>query len=137
MAGIAGPAGYAGARGAQGPTGATGAQGSTGVVSRWTTYREFWFENDRADMHQSDASKASEIAAYMNQNPSLQVGIDNSMDPRNAASGNQSLSDRRVSVVRDALVQAGVPNSRIDTGSFGNSSMRRDGRVEVLIVSRN
>ena len=44
----------------------------------------------------------------MNQNPSLRVGIDGSMDPRGTDPRNQDLSDRRVNTVRDALIQAGV-----------------------------
>jgi len=49
----------------------------------------------------------------MQQNPSLQVGIDGSMDPRGTDPRNQDLSNRRVGAVRDALIQAGVPAYRI------------------------
>ena len=56
---------------------------------------------------------------------------------------NLRLSQRRVATVRDALIQAGVPADRIETGTFGtdrfmcNSSIeqcsQREGRVEVLV----
>jgi outer membrane protein OmpA-like peptidoglycan-associated protein len=69
----------------------------------------------------------------MNQNPSLQIGIDGSMDPRGSDPRDQNLSDRRVSAVRDALVQAGVPSYKILTGAFGDTQLTRDRRVEVLI----
>jgi outer membrane protein OmpA-like peptidoglycan-associated protein len=49
-------------------------------------------------------------------------------DPRD-----QNLSDRRISAVRDALIQAGVPSYKIQTGAFGDARLTRDRRVEVLI----
>ena len=82
-------------------------------------------------------SKVSEIATYMNQNPSLQVGIDGSMDPRGTDPRNQDLSDRRVEAVRSALIQAGVPAHKIQTGAFGDTQLTRDRRVEVLISTSN
>ncbi len=51
----------------------------------------------------SDRSQIKEIAAYMNmnQNPSLQIGIDGSMDPRGSDPRDQGLSDRRGNAVHD------------------------------------
>jgi hypothetical protein len=40
------------------------------------------------------------------------------------------LRNRRVSAVRDALLQAGVPSYKIQTGAFGNPDLPRDRRVE-------
>jgi outer membrane protein OmpA-like peptidoglycan-associated protein len=105
------------------------------VVDRWTSFREFSFEFNRADIQASDTSKVSEIAAYMKQNPSLRIGIDGSMDPRGTDPRNQDLSDRRISAVRDALIQAGVPSSKIQSGAYGDATLARDRRVEVLISS--
>lgn len=95
------------------------------------------FEYDRAEIRSSDASKISEIAVYMNQNPSLQVGIDGSMDPRGTDPRNQNLSDRRIGAVRDALIQAGVPAYKIQAGAFGDTELTRDRRVEVLVRTGN
>jgi outer membrane protein OmpA-like peptidoglycan-associated protein len=107
------------------------------VVDRWTSLRDFTFDYNKADLQPSDASKVSEIADYMKQNPSLQVGIDGSMDPRGTDPRDQNLSDRRVSAVRDALIQAGVPASKIQAGAFGDAQLARDRRVEVLIRTAN
>jgi outer membrane protein OmpA-like peptidoglycan-associated protein len=137
MAGVAGRPGHAGSAGAQGPAGPAGAQGPVGVVDRWTSLRDFMFEYNKADLQPSDTSKVSEIADYMKQNPSLQVGIDGSMDPRGTDPRDQNLSDRRVSAVRDALIQAGVPASKIQAGAFGDAQLARDRRVEVLIRTAN
>jgi len=134
-AGNTGPAGRSGPAGAQGSVGAIGAQGPVGAVDRWTSFREFVFEFNRADIQASDTSKVSEIAAYMKQNPSLRIGIDGSMDPRGTDPRNQDLSDRRISAVRDALIQAGVPSSKIQSGAYGDAKLARDRRVEVLISS--
>ena len=137
MAGVAGSTGRSGLAGVQGPAGATGAQGPAGVVDRWNSFRDIWFDFNRADLGASEMSKVSEIATYMNQNPSLRVGIDGSMDPRGTDPRNQDLSDRRVSAVRDALIQAGVPAYKIQTGAFGDAQLTRDRRVEVLISTAN
>jgi flagellar motor protein MotB len=74
----------------------------------------------------------SEIAIYMTANPSLNVGIHCSMEPRN-----QDLSDQRLSTVRNALINSGVPASRIQTGVFTDTKLTRDGRVAVLIRTAN
>jgi outer membrane protein OmpA-like peptidoglycan-associated protein len=48
-----------------------------------------------------------------------------------------TLSNRRVSAVRDALIQAGVPVYKIQSGTFGDARLTRDRRVEVLIRTAN
>ena len=133
MVGSAGEAGPPGAVGAQGAIGARGAQGPVGIVGRWTAYRDFTFYGDRADLQPSDVTMADEIAGYMAHNPSLQIGIDGSTNPSGGAPANQGPNDRRVDAVQAALIKAGVPASKIQTGAFGDPQLRRDDRVEVLI----
>jgi outer membrane protein OmpA-like peptidoglycan-associated protein len=137
MVGVAGPAGRTGPAGPQGVVGPIGAQGPVGAIDRWTSFRDFWFDFNRADLQTSELNKVTEVATYMKQNPSLQVGIDGSVAPNGADPRNQDLSDRRVSAVRDALIQAGVPASKIQTGAFGDAQLTRDRRVEVLIRTSN
>jgi outer membrane protein OmpA-like peptidoglycan-associated protein len=124
-----------GPAGAPGPQGEIGARGRVGTLYQWTAYREFWFDSNEARIHQADKSKVLEIATYMNNNPSLQLGIDGSLDPQNNNSRDQALSNRRVNAIRDALVKAGVPANRIRAGAFGDVELRRDGRVEVLLIT--
>jgi outer membrane protein OmpA-like peptidoglycan-associated protein len=108
--------------------GAAGAQGPVGSVGSWTHYRNFRFGYHSAQIRASDQSTANDIAAYMAKNPSLQIGID-ATDP-----GNQALlGNRRADAVRGALVQAGVPSYKIQTGAFGDPQLRSNGRVEVLL----
>ena len=156
-AGMMGPQGPAGVMGPQGPAGATGAQGPAGMASApsaavagtsWAPLRDFTFDYDRTDMRSSELNQPSEIAAYTRQNPSVRLGIDGSTDLlRGTNQYNSGLSQRRISTVRDALIQAGVSPDRIETGTFAmqrpncNDSMercsQRDGRVEVLVRSTN
>lgn len=128
-AGVVGSTGPAGDAGSQGPKGDTGARGPDGVVNRWTSYRAFWFGSETADLSSSDMDQVSEIADYMQKNPSLQAGIDGSV-PRGS---NQDLADLRVNSVRSVLIEAGVPVSRIETGAFGDANLARERRVEVLL----
>jgi outer membrane protein OmpA-like peptidoglycan-associated protein len=83
----------------------------------------------------------------VSQNPSVRLGIDGYTDSRGPGQYNQPLNQRRVATVRDALIQAGVPADRIDTGTFGtdrpmcNPAIEqcspREGRVEVLVRAGN
>ena len=102
------------------------------MINRWTAYRDFRFDSNQTDLQTSQTNKVSEIAHYLKANPSMKLGIDGSMEPRN-----QELSDQRVSSVRTALIEAGVPTTRIQTGAFGDKKLPRDGRVTVLIRTAN
>ena len=70
----------------------------------------------------------SDIASYLSQNPGQQVGID--------GAGSTDLNNQRVSNVRSALLTAGVPSWKIQTGNFGNPQMYNNRRVEALVSSR-
>ncbi len=128
---MAGPSGRTGATGPQGAIGQTGAQGPGGPAGSWTPFKDFWFDSNRSDLMSSDSAKVYDIASYLRQNPGQQVGIDGSMNPKNT-----DLSNRRVIAVRNALLQAGVPSYKIQTGAFGSPDLQRDRRVEVLVSSR-
>lgn len=80
-------------------------------------------------------SKVTEIATYLTNNPSLKLGIDATPDRRSNDNHDRDLCDRRVSAIRQALVEAGVPTGRIEAGAFGDVKLRRDRRVEVLLIS--
>jgi outer membrane protein OmpA-like peptidoglycan-associated protein len=102
------------------------------VINRWTFYRDFQFDPNQAALRASDTNQVSDIALYLKSNPSLKVGIDGSMEPRN-----QGLTDQRVSTVSEALIKAGVTKSRIQTGTFDGSKLAHDGRVTVLVRTTN
>ena len=141
MAGATGPMGPAGPMGAQGPAGPAGVQ--TAAVKNWSSFRDFLFSFDQSAIRANETSHVNDVAAYLKQNPTARVGIDGHTDPRGTDAYNQSLSERRVNAIRDALVTAGVPSDKIHTGAFGESQPKcsestescwqRDRRVEVLI----
>lgn len=153
-AGAPGVQGSPGLTGVQGPAGVTGAQGvaapgpgaPVGTV-RWTSLGDILFDYDRAEIRYSESRKPAEIAAYMSQNPSVRLGIDGYTDSRGTPQHNLPMSQRRVTTVRDALIQAGVPAERIEMGTFGTDRQvcnpateqcsLRDGRVEVLVRTGN
>jgi outer membrane protein OmpA-like peptidoglycan-associated protein len=97
-------------------------------VPCWVSYREFWFSANSADILSTQQPMFADMADYVKRNPSLFVAIDGHMDARN-----RDLSNRRINAVRDGLVNAGLPADRIKVGDYGDSKLRRDGRVEVLI----
>ncbi len=136
-AGIAGEAGPSGYQGERGYTGATGDQGAVGIVYKWTAYREFNFDRDHANIPASEMDGISEIAAYLAENPSLEVGIDGSLDTSDSSQRQRDLSDRRANSVNDALLQAGVPASQIRMGAFADPDRRHQGQIQVLIKTRS
>jgi len=141
-AGLAGPMGPAGPAGAQGPAGPAGAQ-TAAAAKQWSSFRDFLFDFDKSAIRSNETSHVSDVAAYLKNNPSARVGIDGHADPRGTDPYNQSLSERRVNAIRDALINVGVPSAKIHTGAFGESQPKcnestescwqRDRRVEVLI----
>jgi outer membrane protein OmpA-like peptidoglycan-associated protein len=122
LAGFVGPAGATGAMGQQGETGPTGQRGPMAGDGRWSSYRDYSFSVNSDDILRSDGSKAQEIADYMNRNPSARIAINGS-------------SERRTNNVRNALIEAGVPAYKIQTGSLDDPQLRRDRRVAVLVSS--
>ena len=142
-----GPAGMAGPVGPQGQVGIVGVQGHAGPMSApmrsWTKFKDFLFDFDKSDLRANETSKVSDIATDMQQNPTIVVGIDGYADPRGTDPSNQALSERRVDMIRGALVTAGVPADKITTGAYGEMRLKcheptqecwqSDRRVEVLI----
>ena len=86
------------------------------------------FNYAQSELSDSDRGTISEIATYMADNPSLQLGLDGFQNPND-----RNMNERRVASVRDALIVAGVPSYKIQSGAFGDQQRRQDGRVELLL----
>jgi outer membrane protein OmpA-like peptidoglycan-associated protein len=95
---------------------------------RWSSYRDFWFDFDSVRIDATDAVKVADVAAYLKSNPTHRIGIDGE---------GTELDARRMAMVREALIKAGVPASKISTGAFGSAQLRRERRVEVLVDRRD
>jgi outer membrane protein OmpA-like peptidoglycan-associated protein len=107
-------------QGTQGAIGQTGAQGPMAKGGGWNLYRDYSFNADSEIIVIADSNKAREVADYLNRNPSYRVAIDGS-------------NPGRVGSVRNALIDAGVPASKIQTGAYGDPQLRRERRVAVLV----
>ena len=90
------------------------------AASGWTIYRDFTFAGRSDDILSSDSDKPRQIAEYTRRNPSNKIAIDGP-------------NKRYVHSVYDALIDAGVPASRIETGTYGNAQTRQDHQVVVLV----
>lgn len=115
----------------------SGAEGPAGVVERWMQYREYWFSGDETAIQSDDSETTAAIVSYMKRNPSLIIGIDGALNPDQTGSRDQTLSDRRVMAIRDALIRSGLSSERIKTGAFGENEDRRDRRVAILFISND
>jgi len=128
--GSAGPAGYQGERGA---TGYGGAQGAAGVIERWALYQDFTFDRTETRLTSSQVNSVAEIAEYMESNPSLEIGIDGSLEGLSSTRSERELSNARATSLRDALIRAGVSEDRIQVGAFANPNGRQQGEIHLLI----
>ena len=126
--------GPAGAPGPQGPAGPHGPQGSQG---KWSQLENIQFEPTRADIQPKCADKIDMLAAWMNENRQVVIGLDGHVDDTQANDYDSTLSARRVQAVRQALIAAGIAPSRISTGIFGaRGPLCRDATDACLALNR-
>jgi len=107
------------------------------------SFRDILFDYDKSNIRASESSKITDIVNYMTQNPSASLRIDGYADPRGTNQYNMVLSQKRVNTVRDALVKAGVAQSRIAPSHYGEARPKctekteacwqLDRRVEVFV----
>ncbi len=90
------------------------------AAGAWQWYRDYAFNFNSDEIRAPDENTAQEIAEYLKQNPALRVALDGAIE-------------RRVLIVRSALVDAGVPAGKVQLGTFGDPKRRRGSRVTVLI----
>lgn len=135
--GLVGPAGTEGPAGAPGPQGPAGPHGPQGHQGKWSSLENIQFEPTRADIQPKCADKIAELAAWMNQNRQVVIGLDGHVDDANANDNDPTLSARRVHAVRGALIAAGIAPSRISAGTFGaREPVCRDATDACLALNR-
>jgi len=103
------------------------AAAQSNVETRWSSYRDFWFDYGSALLDPSYREGIRDAADYLRQHPAYRLAIDAQ------ASEGDDLRARRVAAIRDALLAAGVPKYKIQEGGFGDEQLRRERRVEILI----
>ena len=79
------------------------------------------FRTDEDVLADSTGAKLKELAASLVANPDIRIRLDGYADERGDEAYNQQLSARRVEHVRDALLAAGIPATRITMDAHGES----------------
>lgn len=86
---------------------------------------------------QKAAKRLQALAAYLTENPAINVRLDGFADPRGADHYNLALSERRVEAVRRFLQEAGVNESRIAVNAYGGRlSTAEKGDADAYVLER-
>ncbi len=88
------------------------------------------FNFDSAKLDDSEVAKADKVAAFLNDNPSYKVVIEGNCDERGTAEYNMALGERRAQAVRAYLLNISVPESKIQTLSYGEEKPVSPGHAE-------
>ena len=111
------------------------------------------FEFQTAELLSQCQSKIALVADWAKQHPSAGIELQGYLDQREAArSGStdttrsEALSERRVRLVRDALIAAGLEQERISVGSGdrdrflcaegSETCWQRNRRVEIVVIEQ-
>jgi hypothetical protein len=107
-------------------------------IALWTAYRTFNFAPAAVDVSVSDTPKLTEIVAYLESNPSLDVGIDTTLGAEGNSEADRNLGARRAASLRLALMNAGggVASYKIFTDAFAGPGSRHAGQIQVLVGPR-
>jgi peptidoglycan-associated lipoprotein len=79
------------------------------------------FDFDSAELSSAAISSLQQSAAYLLQHPGIRVKIEGHCDERGTEEYNMALGARRAKSVYNFLIKQGVPASRMDTISYGES----------------
>jgi len=89
-------------------------------IGAWSGFWDYTFNGNSNDILHFDRRMGGDIAKYVSENQTRRIGIDGA-------------DARRVEVVRQELLNAGVPAYKMQVGAFGDPQLRRYGRVAVLV----
>ncbi len=81
--------------------------------------QDIFFDYDSYDVRPDAASSVSQAASYLTSHPAIKVVIGGYCDDRGSAEYNLALGENRANAARTALVNAGVPASRLRVISYG------------------
>jgi outer membrane protein OmpA-like peptidoglycan-associated protein len=83
--------------------------------------RGILFDVNKATLKPESMGVINEIANMMKAHQDLRLRVEGHTDSDGEKDFNQTLSEKRAAAVKDALVQAGVDSSRLQTKGFGES----------------
>ena len=81
--------------------------------------KDVFFDYDSYDLNPDAQANAAGAASYLNAHPAIKVLIGGYCDERGSAEYNLALGENRGNAAKTALVNAGVPASRIRVVSYG------------------
>jgi len=111
--------GAGGARTATAPSAPVGPTPGTQAHLVATIGDRVFFDYDKYDLKPQARDTIGKWAGYMKQFPAIAVTIEGHCDERGTREYNLALGERRANSVKNALVQQGIPASRVATISYG------------------
>lgn len=111
------------------------------------TLGDVLFDTNQATLNPGAADTIDRLAEFMREYPERTVLIEGHTDSRGSAEYNAQLSEQRADAVRDALLERGIENARIDIRGLGEgvpvasndtaAGRQQNRRVEVVISDEN
>ncbi len=95
-----------------------------------STLEPVMFKFDSAKLADSEVAKADAVAAFLNDNAAYKVVVEGNCDERGTAEYNMALGERRAQAVRAYLLNVGIPESKIQTLSYGEEKPAAPGHAE-------
>lgn len=89
-----------------------------------------YFAYDNSNVSSSQTPKLEAAAKYMTSNTSAGLIIEGHCDERGSVEYNMGLGERRALAVREYLVNLGVPETRLQTISYGTERPADPGHIE-------
>jgi peptidoglycan-associated lipoprotein len=81
--------------------------------------RDVLFDYDKAEIRSDSVADLQLSVNWIKANPNVRITIEGHCDDRGSEEYNLALGDRRANVVKEFLLNQGVPANRINTVSYG------------------
>jgi peptidoglycan-associated lipoprotein len=81
--------------------------------------KDIFFDYDKYDVRPGDQQVLQQDVQFLQSNPNINFTIEGHCDERGSTEYNLALGDNRANAAKQALVQMGIPASRIRTISYG------------------
>ncbi len=94
------------------------------------TPMEVYFETAKWDITPDQEKELGDIVKYMFENPTMNIRLYGTADPRGTAEYNADLSAQRVEAVKKYLMKKGIPENRIMVRALGEVQEVKSGKDE-------